>query len=120
MDTDMRNDIQTHAAGRASRRRHGSSAMLAMLYLVLFSTLAVGFFAAFTLATQTSYNDREARRALAAAESGMEFVRYQLWGLDITYSSSTADLFDRVEKELATKLNGSMNLGGGNIARDGT
>ncbi len=93
--------------------------MLAMLYVILFSTLSVGFFAAFTLATQTSYNEREAGRALAAAESGMEFARYQLWAMNIEYSSSLADLLDRVEADLEAALNGSANLKGGNISRVG-
>jgi hypothetical protein len=93
--------------------------MLAMLYLVLFSTLALGFFAAFTLATQTSYNERGARRALAAAESGMEFARYNLWVLSINYAESPADLFNKVEAGLKTSLNGTANLKGGNFSRIG-
>lgn len=90
-----------------------------MLYLALFSALAVGFYSAFTLASQTTYNERDTRRALAAAESGMEFMRHQLWALNITYSSSPADLFNRVETGLKSALNGTANLKGGNIGRSG-
>jgi hypothetical protein len=98
-------------------RRRGVAAMLAMLYLVLFSTLALGFFAAFTLATQTSYNERNARRALASAESGMEFIRYQLWALNIAPTTPAEELFDTVADQLAGKLNGTANLGGGSIVK---
>src|SRR5688572_1841465 len=117
------NPLQTEGLHPASaprlRRRRGISAMLAMLYLVLFSTLAVGFFAAFTLATQTSYNEREARRALAAAESGMEFIRFQLWSLDIQYDTPPDELFETVFNQLGIAMDGSKNLDGGSIARDG-
>ena len=109
-------NIENRASGRSWRdRRRGSASMLAMLYLVLFSTLSVGFFAAFTLATQTAYNDRGSRRALAAAESGMEFVRFHLWSLDIAPTTPPEELFDAVADQLASKLNGTANLAGGSI-----
>jgi hypothetical protein len=98
-------------------RRHGMAAAAAMLYLVLFSTLAVGFFAAFTLATQTSYNERVSRRAQAAAESGMEFIRLELWSLNIAADTPAEQLFDEVYGQLSLSLDGSKNLDGGNIAR---
>src|SRR5687768_12813978 len=101
------------------RRRRGVASALAMLYLVLFSTLAIGFYAAFTMATQTAYNERGARRALAAAESGMEFIRYHLWALNIAYDTPSAELFDNVYNQLGAALNGSANLNGGSIARNG-
>jgi hypothetical protein len=93
--------------------------MLAMLYLVLFSTLATAFYSAFTMAVQISYNDRGARRALVAAESGMEFIRFHLWSLDIEHNTSVDELFDRVYDDLAGQLNGSANLGGGSITQTG-
>ena len=105
----------TQSRPRAARR--GTAAMLAMLYLVLFSTLALGFFAAFTLATQTSYNERNARRALASAESGMEFTRYHLWALNIAPTTPSEELFQTVADQLGSKLNGTANLGGGSIGR---
>lgn len=103
-----------------SRRPHrGVASTLAMLYLVLFSTLALGFYATFTLASHAAYGDRESRRSLVAAESGMEFVRYQLWALDVPHNTPAAELFDLVHTQLSARLDGSANLGGGNIGRDG-
>lgn len=99
--------------------RRGIASTLAMLYLVLFSTLAVGFYATFTLASSSAYGDREARRSLAAAESGMEFVRYQLWALDVPHNTPADQLFDLVHDQLAARLDGSANLNGGSIARVG-
>src|SRR4051794_17413250 len=59
-------------------RGRGFSAMLSMIFLVLFSTLAVGFYAATTTSTQISSNDQRAGLAQLAAESGMDVMRYQL------------------------------------------
>ena len=50
----------------------------------------------------------------------MEFIRYQLWSLEIPHASSPANLFDLVESGLAGRLNGTNNLDGGNIGRSGS
>ena len=60
------------------QRRRGATAVLAMLYLVLFSTLALGFYAATTTAVQVSHNDSQVSRAFLASESGLDFMRYHL------------------------------------------
>ena len=99
------------------RPRRGVTAILAMMFLVIFTALGIGFYAAFTLGSQVSYNDREARRALAAAESGMEFARYHLWALNISYSTSMAELLDQVEDGLSKSLDGTANLKGKSISR---
>jgi hypothetical protein len=104
---------------RRRGHRRGAAAIMAMLYLVLFGTLVTGFFAAFTLATQTAYNERDGRRALAAAESGMEFIRLQLWMLDIQPDTPAEELFDEVYAQLSASLNGTATLSGGTIGRDG-
>ncbi len=96
--------------------RRGVAATLAMLYLAMFSALAVGFYAAFTLATQVSYNEQDARRALATAESGMEFIRHELWALDIEHDTLPDELFDKVYAQLSAAMNGTDNLKGGSIA----
>ena len=44
--------------------RRGAVAMLAMLYLVLFSTMAIGFYAAVTTASQTSNSDQRVRKSV--------------------------------------------------------
>ena len=63
---------------RRRPRRNGMTSVLAMLYLVLFGTLAIGFYAATNTQTQIVNNDERAARAQLAAESGMDFMRYQL------------------------------------------
>ena len=45
--------------------------MLAMMYLVLFAVLAVGFYASTGTNAQVSHNEKRRYLALGAAESGM-------------------------------------------------
>ena len=101
---------------RKTMNRRGAASMIAMLYLVLFSSLAVGFVAATSTAVQVAYNDDAAQRAILAAESGMEFVRFNLASLNVDKSTPDDQMMDVVYTELQHLLNGSPNLGGGNIA----
>src|SRR5690242_9460257 len=72
----MRPAAATH--NRIGHRRGGYAAMLAMLFLALFSTLAIGFYAQTNTGTQMAENDRRIALAQAAAESGMDLMRYEL------------------------------------------
>ena len=65
------------------RLRRGITSMLAMLYLVLFATLAVGFYASTGTNAQVSTNELRRYKALGAAESGMDFMRYELFQVAI-------------------------------------
>src|SRR5215204_1896355 len=64
------------AVGRAKGR--GMTSVLAMLYLVLFSALALGFYAQTNLGAQVAGNEERVLAAQVAAESGLQFMRYQL------------------------------------------
>lgn len=99
-------------------RRRGVTAVLAMVYLALFSTLALGFYSAVTTSAQISNNDRKTTGARISAESGMHFMKYQLGTLGVPPRTDPALLFDTVYARLQYKLNGSPNLGGHDIARD--
>lgn len=63
---------------RRRTHRRGSVAMLAMLYLVIFSSLAVAMFELSTLNTQAAGNLNDLQRARATAESGMRWITYRL------------------------------------------
>ena len=102
------------------RARRGMTAVLAMFYLALFSALAVGFYAATNTSSQISGNERRGVAALAAAESGMEFIRYSLARVRIPPGTNDAAVaFDRVYADLQAQLNGSANLGGQVVSRQG-
>jgi len=105
--------------------RRGAVAMLAMLYLVLFSTMAIGFYAAVTTASQTSNSDQRVTRAQLAAESGMDFMRYQLATVSIppttppTTVGGVKGVFDVLYDQLSVKLNPQTNFNGKPIAKVG-
>src|SRR5689334_3030527 len=93
---------------RATRgaMRRGIASVLAMLYLVLFSTLAVGFYVAATMAAQIASNERALNQAQAACDGGMQFMRYQLGAMTIPNVPPSA-LMDTVAAALAAQLNGT-------------
>jgi hypothetical protein len=63
---------------RSNRFRRGGAAVLAMLFLVLMTTLSVAMFSATTLNVQTAANLSDLDRARAAAESGLRWQELRL------------------------------------------
>ena len=104
----MRN-FKAYSPGNA--RRRGLASVLAMLFLVLFSTLAVGFYAATTLSAQVAKNERSLTTAQSSAESGMEFMRYQLGIITVPPGTPSNQLLTTVYGLLSTNLNGTYNMG---------
>jgi hypothetical protein len=98
-----------------SSRRHGISSVLAMLYLVLFSTLAVGFAAATSMNAQISKNERAIQQADSAADGGMQFIRYQLGAMTIPPGTQTAQLLTAAATSLGTQLDPTPNMGGNTV-----
>ena len=105
--------------GSASRRQ-GITSVIAMFYLAIFSTLAIGFYSSVTTQVQLSYNDMNINAAQASAESGMQFIRYQLSALNIPHSTPTAQLFSIAYTQLSTAMNNTGNLGGDTVGLSGT
>ena len=101
---------------RPSRR--GFTSVMAMLYLVLFSALSLGFYTATTMSVQVSKNERSMYVASIGAESGLHFMRYQMGLIDVTINTG-GDLLTPVYTALQTALNGSPNLGSDSIAMTG-
>ena len=96
-----------HRRGRPTGlRRRGTASVLAMLYLVIFSTLALGFYGAVTTASQVAHNDERSMNALVAAESGMQFMRLQLAAVKIPGNTPN----DRMLEELYKALGQLNNL----------
>src|SRR5688500_16071272 len=90
--------------------RRGITSALAMMYLALFSTLALGFYASVTTAVQVSSNEQQTGRALMAAESGMAFIKYHLANLGIPAGTTQDQLFDQVYARLKTRLEGHVTM----------
>lgn len=101
----------TTARRAKASQRQGMMSVLAMLYLVLFSTLAVGFYSAVNTAVQISRNDLKVNRAQVSAESGMQFITHALGRLNIPGSTAPEALMDEVHAQLVAQLQGTANLG---------
>ncbi|MGH7180053.1 MAG: hypothetical protein ACREJC_21930 [Tepidisphaeraceae bacterium] len=108
-----------YGAKRTSARR-GAAALIAMLYLVLLSTMAIGFYSAMSTAVQVSANDDHIARAQTAAESGLEFMRYQLSRVTIPPNTEPSEVLDQLYADLQTQLDDTYNLtaSGQQITRD--
>jgi hypothetical protein len=93
------------------RKRKGVTSVLAMLYLVLFSTLAVGFYAAVTTAVQVSTNETHGKKAMLSAESGVDFMRYVMGNVDIPHSTLPENMWGELCKQVKAQLDGTKNIG---------
>jgi Tfp pilus assembly protein PilX len=105
---------------RSSTGRRGIISLLAMLFLVLFSVLALGFYAQVNMASQVSANERRGAAALVAAESGLQFVRYHLANLNIPAATKDSAVLEEASMQLAAALDGTANLRGGTVGHDAT
>jgi hypothetical protein len=101
---------------RLSRQpRRAFAAVMAMLYLSLFTVLAIGFYAAAAVSLQIAGNDQAAFDAQAAAESGLQFVKYQLGRIELPACAddeSSDDDLSVIASLLAKQLDGSPNMNG--------
>lgn len=98
---------------RPSRR--GATAVLAMLFLVIFTTLAVAMFSMSASNVQTAANLSDVDRARATAESGLRWMSYRFVQMNrphTTVGNITADVADTlwpkinsaIQNDLATLL----------------
>jgi hypothetical protein len=101
-----------------TRARRGVTAMLAMMYLVLFATLALGFYSSTNTAVQVASNDQRIARALLAAESGMEFMSYQLSIVDVPPEATESELWPNLIACLRRQLDGTPNIASKSIYTD--
>jgi hypothetical protein len=95
--------------------RRGMTAVLAMLYLTLMASLALGFYSATNTAVQVSQNEQKVERVRLAAESGLDFARFQLSRVSIPAKAKLALHFSIMSDQLSAKMNGSGNLNNGSI-----
>lgn len=95
------------------------TAVLAMLYLSLFSVLAVGFYAATTTSVQVVNNDKQTSLAMLAAESGMDFIRYHLARVTIPPNAPANSVTAELHADLCERLLDTGNLGNFDIGLSG-
>ena len=92
--------------------RHGITSVLAMLYLVLFAALSLGFYAQTNLASEISANERRTTEALVAADSGIAFVRFHLSSVAMPPGLSAGKAFEELGMQLQDRLEPTPNFTG--------
>jgi hypothetical protein len=102
------------------RSRRGVTLVIAMLFTVLFATLAIGFYTATTLSAQIARNERRITEAQHGIDSGMQFMRYKLGQVSIPADTTDANMPAKIEAALTSLLEGTGNLGSGRITRSGS
>jgi hypothetical protein len=102
---------------RNLRQRRGITVVIAMLFLTLFATLALGFYASVTTSVQVARNDLRGAKALLSAESGLQFMRYHLANVDIPPTST--DVITDLYNDLKADLEGTSNLGANTVGLSG-
>src|SRR5258706_9976612 len=100
-------------------RSRGITSVMAMMYLCIFSALAVGFYAATTTSSQIAGNDRRANDCQTAMESGLQWTKYQFVAMNLPYGTTPANLMANVVSKLGFHLNGSSNMGANTVANTG-
>src|SRR5215212_11528067 len=96
--------------GTRQGARSGMTAVLAMLYLTLMASLALGFYSASNTAVLVSTNEQRVERARLAAESGLDFARYSLSRVSIPAKAPLTQHFSMMADQLGQKLNGTGNI----------
>ena len=82
-----------------------------MLFLVLFSTLAIGFYEATTLSSQVAGNESSIDQARDAADGGMRFIRYELGAISLP-AVIPSGIMNALATQLGNQLNGTTNMNG--------
>jgi len=86
------------------RYKRGSALIIAMIFIVVFSALAVSMASMSGINVQLSKNQHNVNSALAAAESGLEVLRYYLSGLTISGDVQPEDRLSAVSTALLNSL----------------
>src|SRR5689334_191673 len=104
-----RRGTQPNSHGRPATR--GMASVLAMLFLVLFSAMVIGFYAEVTASAQVATSNRRIQETQLAAEAGIAFIKYHLSALQIAHDTPDR-MMEEISQQLGDRLNGTENLGG--------
>src|SRR5688572_11406619 len=97
------------------RRRRGVTSMLAMMFLVLFGALALGFYSSVNTSVQIAGNEGDARKALLAAESGMSYVQLLLSNVSIRRGTPENQIWGQVVPQVLGQVEGKDVLKSGSV-----
>lgn len=82
-----------------------------MLFLILFSVMAIGFYGMTVMSAQIAANDRRATDSQTATESGLAFIRYELAQVKISAVTADSQVLSQTYSQLKARMNGTGNLG---------
>jgi hypothetical protein len=91
-------------------RRRGLTSMLAMMYLVLFGALALGFYRSVNTAVQIANNQVHTTRAQLAAESGLDFIRFHLDNVSLSPNTLPANVMQELLADLRFAIHDTPNI----------
>jgi Tfp pilus assembly protein PilX len=113
--------VGVNSLRRACKRRgrHGLASLMAMLFLILFATLAVGFYTASALSSQISGNEKKLALAQSAAEAGTQYLRYRLYKMVIDPTTPDSALMNAVAADLNTQMNQGAVMNGSTVTNSG-
>jgi hypothetical protein len=103
-----------------SQGRKGAAYVLALLMLIVLSTLAVALATTTDLEMMKANNAGLALGARLAAESGMDFMRYHLARTALPAWAPGNQMLGFLATELNTALGGTANLAGVSVTYDGS
>ncbi|AQT68394.1 Tfp pilus assembly protein PilX [Anaerohalosphaera lusitana] len=95
------------SAKKRKNTRPGFAMVMSMMFLVLFSSLAVGIFTTSSGNVEIADNQREGNLALVSAESGIDITRYWLNGIEVSGSVAPSNRLSEVYNTLTGRLNGA-------------
>ncbi len=85
-----------------SKRQCGFALIISMIFVLVFSALAVSMAAISGVNGQVALNQQKADSARACAESGLEVLRYWLSRVSFSGTTPPADMFDRAKDSFIT------------------
>jgi hypothetical protein len=97
-------------------KRSGVVALIAMMFLIVFASLAVGFYATCNSSVIVSSNEAISEVAMSAGESGMDFMRYQMANITMPYGTTPANLMNNTATVLGAAMNGTPNMGASTVS----
>jgi Tfp pilus assembly protein PilX len=103
------------------KKHQGIAMILAMVFIVIFSAISIGFLSLSSANTQVSVNHRDSNNALAAALSGLDCARYIIGKTETISTNSnivTEAQAQTLWANLYSKLQ-SLNLGSAAITKSG-
>jgi len=87
-----------------------------MMYLLLLSSLALGFYASVNVSVQIASNETHVREAMLSAESGLEFIRYTLGNVNIPPQTPDDQIWTSVCSQVKSQLDGTANINNTTLA----